>query len=122
MGKHSSEVDLLHPLFAQEVPEQLVLRPGVEAVGVEVEALGALLVLDDAVPSANDLVLDGGDLVVAVGRHLDQLDLVLFSLLRLLQVVELAEQARDDFVVQQLVELVGYGHELVRNCCPYRDQ
>jgi hypothetical protein len=38
---------------------------------------------------------------------------VLLGLLRLVKVVELTEQARDDLVVEQLVELVGDGHQFV---------
>ena len=114
MGKHPCEVDLLYPFFAQQVPEQYVLGPRVEAVGIEVEALCSLIFLDDTVSSTNDLILGRRHFIVAVGRPFDQLDFMLFGLLRLIQIIELAEQARDYLVVQQFVEFVGHRYKLVR--------
>jgi len=35
---------------------------------------------------------------------------MLLGLLRLVQIVELAEQARDDLAVEQLIELIGDGN------------
>lgn len=113
VSQHPGEADLLHPLLAQQIPEQPVLRAGVEAVGVEVEALSSLFVLDLRIAHPDDLVLGRRYFVVAVRGQLDQVDLVLLGLLRLVEVVELAEQARDDLVVQQLVELVGDGNQFV---------
>lgn len=81
VSQHPGEVDFLHPLLAEQIPEQPVFRAGVEAVGVEVEALGALVVLDLRVVHPDDLVLGCRHLVVAVRGHLDQLDLVLLGLL-----------------------------------------
>ena len=113
VGQHSGEVNLLHTLLAQQIPEQPVLRAGVEAVGVEVEALGALLVLDLRVAHPHDLVLGRRHTVVTIRGQLDQIDLVLVLLLVLVKVEQQAEQARDDLVVEQLVEFVGDDHQLV---------
>jgi hypothetical protein len=44
---------------------------------------------------------------------LDQPHHMLLGLLRLVQIVELAEQARDDLAVEQLIELIGDGNELI---------
>lgn len=70
------------------------------------------MIVDVRVFPSGDLVFGRTDLVVAAGWYLDEFDFVLFSLLVFVQVVELAEESWDEFVVQKLVELVCHGHQL----------
>ena len=117
VGQHAGEVDLLDALLAQQIPEQLVLGVGVEAVGVEVEALGAFLVLmcrrsygrSCPWPPSPRSSRSAGSLMSSTSCS--------SVCCRLIEVVELAEQARDDLVVEQLVELVA--SPPVRRCPPW---
>jgi len=113
VGEHAGEVEFGDAPVAQEVPEEVALRGGVEAVGVEVEALGGLDRVYDG-GGVDDHFFCGGDFVVAFGRGFDEVYFVVFGLFVGGDGVAEFEEARDDDVVEKLVEAVDVLQDTVR--------
>ncbi len=112
VGEHAGEVEFADAPVAQEVPEEVALRGGVEAVGVEVEALGELGRICDG-GGVDDHFFFGGDFVVACGRDFDEVYFVVFGLFVGGDGIVQFEEARDDDVVEELVEAVDVRQDAV---------
>lgn len=110
VGEHAGEVDFADLGVGQEIAEELDLWVGVEAVGVQVEALFDFGFVVD-VGEADGFVGFGGDLVVALLWFADEFDGVFFGFVGLVDFVEGVEEAWDDDVVEEFVELVDVGQD-----------
>jgi len=112
VGEHAGEVEVCYLAIAEEAPEEVLLRLGVETVGVEVEALGS--------ESGRRSVTGDGevglaaDLVVAFGWVFDKGDFVRLFVGVGVDFVDEVEEARDYPVMEELVEEVDVLQDTVR--------